>query len=183
MTANAMTTNRLSTMNAHELKHMQGLFAGLTAKVGEPAVQQALTAQIHAALAHVASQKVLQSTTRGAAQPSPTAADIVAEIVKSAGEAEAVARGTITAQGFVWGFSLYVPEDQMSTILGGATASATVLAAVGAALHGTWAAAFIAVLAAYIVAEIAWMKSIDKGHGVAINMSWLAPAIFVPTPL
>ncbi|HLK90047.1 MAG TPA: hypothetical protein VKZ18_09135 [Polyangia bacterium] len=178
-----MTTNNTLTISAQDLKHMDGLFVGLTGKLGEPAVRQALTTQIQAALAQVASQKVPQHVARGGAAPTVTAADIVAEIVKAAGEPNAVARGTITAQGFVWGFSLYIPEDQMGEILGGATTAAGVLAAVGGALSGTWAAPFIAVLAAYIVAEIAWMKSVDKGRGVAINMSWFAPGVFVPTAL
>jgi len=178
-----MTTNQTLTMNAHELKHIEGLFAGLTAKLGEATVRQALTGQIQSALAHVASQAHAGAAVHGSAAAVPSAADIVAAIIKSASEPPAVARGPISAQGFVWGFSIYVPESEMQALLAGGAALATLTGAVGAALSGTWAAPFIALLAAYIAAELAWMKAIDKGRGVAVSMSWVAPGIFVPTAL
>jgi hypothetical protein len=159
------------------------LFAGLTAKLGEASVRQALTGQIQSALAHVMSQKPTEGAARGSAQAAPNAADIVAEIIRTAQQPPAIERGPISAQGFVWGFSVYVPESEMAALLAGGTALATLTAAVGGALSGTWAAPFIAVLAAYIAAELAWMKAIDKGRGVAVSMSWVAPAIFVPTAL
>jgi hypothetical protein len=87
----------------------------------------------------------------------------------------------ITVHAYWWGFHLVVPEPVMTQwTAGGATVGGVIAAIAGATGP---AAPFIAAAAAYVAAEFGLMKTVDKGRGVYVSMSWFAPGIFVPTSI
>jgi hypothetical protein len=87
----------------------------------------------------------------------------------------------ITVQAFWWGFHFVVPEGVMAQWTAGGVTLAGVIAAIAGSTGP--AAPFVAAGAAYVAAEVGLMKTVDRGKGVYVSMSWFAPGIFVPTSI
>lgn len=92
----------------------------------------------------------------------------------------------LPAEAFWWGFHIYVSHANIGWALGanGAAAAVGALAAVFSAIPVVqfigWA------LAAWFFANLVVMSAMDaanNGRGVWISMLWVAPGIFVPTPV
>jgi hypothetical protein len=89
-------------------------------------------------------------------------------------------RGGTSIRGDWWGFQIYVSHADLSVFL----ATATPLVAITATLAATlWppAAPYIAAAAAFIAGALALLRTLDRGAGVYISMSWFAAGLFVPT--
>jgi hypothetical protein len=84
---------------------------------------------------------------------------------------------------FWWGCHWYISEDGLKAISTGLAIEGGVVSVIVAALGAPPfpVNVFLAALAAYIAAEFALMKAVDKGKGVYISMTWFAPGVFVPT--
>jgi hypothetical protein len=104
----------------------------------------------------------------------------MAEFVDSLHHAPVVGKGGTTVRGDWWGFQIMVSHEDLDVFL----ATAVPLSAITATLvAGLWppAAPFIAIAAAFIAGALALLKSLDRGRGVCISMSWFAAGVFVPT--
>lgn len=91
----------------------------------------------------------------------------------------------ITAEAFWWGYHFVVPESAMKdfTKAGDVTASFMALGGAAIAASGGSLAPAVGVVAAYVAAELALMKAVDKGKGVYLSASWVSPGVIVPTPI
>lgn len=87
----------------------------------------------------------------------------------------------IVARAFWWGFHLQIPEQALEEI-GTAIANGTPFVGLLGSVTGP-AAPYITLIVAFINAEYAWMKGVNRGKGVYLSMTWAAPGIFVPTPI
>lgn len=77
-----------------------------------------------------------------------------------------------------WGFQLEIPHATLSSWEDGATDLADVASALGT-LPGP-AATFRRRASAFVVHRIDELRTLDRGAGVHISMTWMAPNIFVP---
>ena len=96
---------------------------------------------------------------------------------------------------FWWGFQIKLTHEAVAWYVAGENITAGAAGAAGAIYPITDAAmalvaaggsvgpgvVFFAALALYLVAEAALVQAADKGKGVILSMSWVAPGIFVPT--
>jgi hypothetical protein len=87
----------------------------------------------------------------------------------------------ITAQAFWWGFHFVVPEELMEVWTSAGIGLGAVLAAV--APETGPAAPFVWLAGAYLAAEFELAKRVNRGRGVYVSMLWVAPGIFLPTPV
>jgi hypothetical protein len=56
----------------------------------------------------------------------------------------------------------------------------TIVSTIGGSIPSP-AAPWIKLVALFIAGALKLLKTLDKGHGVYISMSWFAPGIFIPT--
>lgn len=91
----------------------------------------------------------------------------------------------ITAEAFWWGYHFVIPESAMKdfTDAGDVTAAFMGLGGAVIAASGGSLAPVVAIVAAYVAAELALMRAVDRGKGVYLSASWASPAAIVPTPI
>ena len=89
--------------------------------------------------------------------------------------------GTVLCHGYWWGFELELPHVALGAWSGEAIESATVAASIAADVGP--AAAFLRRAAAWIANRLPELQAIDRGAGVYVSMTWMAPYIFVPMPV
>jgi hypothetical protein len=89
-------------------------------------------------------------------------------------------RGATSIRGDWWGFQIYVSHADLSIFLETATPLVALTATLTANLWPP-AASYIAAAAAFIAGAFALLRTLDRGAGVYISMSWFAAGLFVPT--
>ena len=90
------------------------------------------------------------------------------------------------AEAFWWGFHVVIPHEAMQWLDvafgSGLIANAAALGAViGPTLSVPVAGWVLAALFVYLMAEWGLCHACDKGNGIYLSMTWIAPGIFVPT--
>lgn len=77
-----------------------------------------------------------------------------------------------------WGFQLVIPTTLLTEWRDGATELQTVLDAIGV-VPGA-ANGFTRRIAGFIANRIGELQVLDRGDGVHVSMTWMAPNVFVP---
>jgi len=90
------------------------------------------------------------------------------------------ARGGTVVRAFWWGWHVQISHEDLDTFLASAEPINAVIGAIGGGIPSP-AAPFIALAAAFIAGALGLLKSLDRGSGVYVSMSWFLPGIFVPT--
>jgi len=101
------------------------------------------------------------------------------------GPIEGAENQIITAKAYPWGFRFTIPESAMKEFTDTGDVVAAFMSLGGAAIVASGGALgpVVVVVAAYVAAELAWMKAVDRGKGVYLNGPWVAPAAIVPTAI
>jgi hypothetical protein len=94
----------------------------------------------------------------------------------------ASAQAHITAEAHWWGFQIFIPEPIMKQLATASSLFSTILGLLTPVLVGPLAAVLV-IVAGYVAAELAAMKAVDKGKGVELSATWLAPVVLVPSAL
>jgi hypothetical protein len=91
----------------------------------------------------------------------------------------------ITAHANLLKYWFVIPESAMKEFETGGDVVATFMTLGGAAIAASGGALgpVVLVVAAYVAAELALMKAVDRGKGVYLTGYWAAPGIIVPTPI
>lgn len=88
--------------------------------------------------------------------------------------------GAIVAREEWWGFQLAIPHAVLAAWSDGATEVSTIVSAIGS-VPGA-AGTFIRRAAGFIANRVGELQAIDRGDGVLVSMTWMAPNVFVPQP-
>jgi hypothetical protein len=92
------------------------------------------------------------------------------------------ASGTIACREYWWGFQLEIPHERLTTWAADPdNEPADIAAAIETGIGP--AAAFRRRLAAWIAGRVPELQQIDRGAGVYASMMWMAPNIFLATPI
>lgn len=94
--------------------------------------------------------------------------------------APVVARGGTVVRAFWWGFHIQISHEDLQTFLASADPINAAIGAIGGGIPSP-AAPFIALAAAFVAGALGLLRSLDRGSGVYVSMSWFAPGAFVPT--
>jgi hypothetical protein len=86
--------------------------------------------------------------------------------------------GAIAVREEWWGFQLAIPRAVLAAWVDGAIESATIVAAIGT-VPGA-AGTFVRRAAGFIANRIGELQALDRGDGVHVSMTWMAPNVFVP---
>jgi hypothetical protein len=89
-------------------------------------------------------------------------------------------RGGTVARAFWWGFHVQISHQDLGTILNAADTLNTLVSNIGGNIPSP-AQPWIKLMAPFIAATHQLLRSLDKGRGIYISMSWFAPGIFIPT--
>jgi len=89
------------------------------------------------------------------------------------------ATGVPIVRAFWWGFHIECSSQGLNDFLNAAKPINEIAAAIGPVTGP--AAPFVLAAAAFIAAALGLLRSIDRGKGVYISMSWFAPGVFIPT--
>lgn len=89
--------------------------------------------------------------------------------------------GTVLCHCYWWGFELEIPSATLATWNAEAIETAHVAASIGSDVGP--AAAFLRRASAWIASRLPELQQLDRGAGVYVSMTWMAPYIFVPMPL
>lgn len=107
--------------------------------------------------------------------PLPSTEDFLASLRTPA----IAGKGGTSIQGYWWGFQIKVSHDDLTVFLATATPLNSVSAALASAIWPP-AAPFIGPASTFIAGMLGLLKSLDRGNGVYISMSWFAAGVFVP---
>jgi hypothetical protein len=124
-------------------------------------------------------EETISRSTRQVVAFGDAALPSTAEFLDSLRAAPVASRGGSSMRGDWWGFQIHVSHDDLDAFL----KTAAPLVAISATLAAViWppAAPFIAAAAAFIAGILGLLKTLDRGNGVYISMSWLAAGVFVP---
>jgi hypothetical protein len=102
--------------------------------------------------------------------------------------AGASAEETLRVEARWWCWFIVVPHSIMEKIANGGMLLGALTSALGAAVVVAGVAAVItgpivAVAAGLILAQFALYRVVDQGKGVYLTAVWVAPTVFVPTPI
>jgi hypothetical protein len=86
--------------------------------------------------------------------------------------------GAIVAREEWWGFQLAIPHAVLAVWTEGATESITIVDAIGT-VPGA-AGTFVRRAAGFIANRVGELQALDRGDGVHVSMTWMAPNVFVP---
>ena len=89
-------------------------------------------------------------------------------------------RGGTVCRAFWWGFHIQISPQDLSHFLHGSSAVNELVGAIGGGIPSP-AAPWIALAAVFVAASLQLLRSVDRGRGIYVSMSWFAPGIFVPT--
>lgn len=87
--------------------------------------------------------------------------------------------GTV-ARAFWWGWHVEISHADLTTFLATATTVNTIVGAIGGGIPSP-AQPFIVLAATFIQGALGLLKTLDRGRGVYISMSWFTPGVFIPT--
>jgi hypothetical protein len=129
-----------------------------------------------------AQQQVMKKLATG---PTPEGlAQVEATLTASTREAAAArAEPHITGEAHWWGYEVFVPEKIMQEFLTAKDLATTIVALLAPFVSIPALAPVGGIVAAYILAELAAMKHVDKGKGVELSALWVAPVVLVPSAL
>lgn len=88
--------------------------------------------------------------------------------------------GGVTVRAFWWGFHIEIDHPSLESILTSADAVNALVGMIGGAIPSP-AQPWIVLAAQFVAGAHQLLRSLDRGQGVYISMSWFAPGIFVPT--
>jgi metacaspase-1 len=88
-------------------------------------------------------------------------------------------RGGTVVRAFWWGFHIQFSSQDLKTFVTVGGSVSAIAAAIGPVTGP--AAPFVGLAAAFVAAGMGIMRSLDRGRGVYLSMSWFAPGIFIPT--
>jgi hypothetical protein len=91
------------------------------------------------------------------------------------------ASGTIACREYWWGFQLEIPHERLAEWTTASAESTHIAAAIETGLGP--AIAFRRRLAVWISRRVSELQHVDRGTGVYVSMMWMAPNIFVATPI
>jgi hypothetical protein len=86
--------------------------------------------------------------------------------------------GTVQCHCYWWGFQLEIPHATLEAWTADAIESAHVAASIGSDIGP--ATAFLRRAAGWIANHLHELDELDRGAGVYVSMTWMAPNIFVP---
>lgn len=89
-------------------------------------------------------------------------------------------RGGTVCRAFFWGFHIQISHEDLEAFLSGAVPVNELVGRIGGSIPSP-AAPWIALAAVFVAGALALLRSLDRGNGVYVSMSWFAPGIFVPT--
>ena len=89
-------------------------------------------------------------------------------------------RGGTVARAFWWGFHIEVSHEDLVVALATGDTVNTLVQLIGGSIPSP-AQPFIVLAAQFVAAAIGLVRSLDRGRGVYISMSWFAPGVFIPT--
>ena len=91
----------------------------------------------------------------------------------------------ITAEAFWWGYHFVIPENVMKDLNKAGNVISVFMSLGGSiiAASGGSLAPLVAVVAAYVAAELVLMNTLDQGKGIYLSATWVAPAAIIPTPI
>lgn len=92
----------------------------------------------------------------------------------------AISRGSTVVRTFWWGFHVQISHEDLQAFLNTAEPVNALIGAIGGGVPSP-AAPFISLAAAFVSSAFELVKTLDRGSGVYISMSWFAPGVFVPT--
>ncbi|MEH1843176.1 MAG: hypothetical protein V7L20_31690 [Nostoc sp.] len=81
---------------------------------------------------------------------------------------------------FWWGFNIEISHSALNSFINSADPINTAIDTIGGSTTGA-AAPWIKLIALFIAGALKLLKTLDKGRGIYISMSWFAPGIFIPT--
>jgi hypothetical protein len=90
------------------------------------------------------------------------------------------AKGPTIVRAFWWGFHLEISHEYLLRFLNAADPINAVIGSIGGGIPSP-AQPWIALAAAFIAGALKLLRTLDKGQGVYISMTWFAPGVFVPT--
>jgi hypothetical protein len=88
--------------------------------------------------------------------------------------------GRTTVEAFWWGFHLQLSHKDLMTVLDAADTVNSLVVLIGGNIPSP-AAPWIKLIGPFVAATHAALRALDKGRGIYISMSWVAPGVFVPT--
>lgn len=91
------------------------------------------------------------------------------------------ASGRIACREYWWGFQLEIPHGVLTDWCGSSLESAAIAAAIDTGVGP--AAAFRRRLAGWIANRLPELQQLDQGAGVYTSMTWIAPNVFIATPI
>jgi hypothetical protein len=89
-------------------------------------------------------------------------------------------KGGTVARAFWWGWHVEISHEDLTVALATGDTVNTLVRLIGGSIPSP-AQPFIVLAAAFVAAAIGLVRSLDRGRGVYISMSWFAPGIFIPT--
>lgn len=92
----------------------------------------------------------------------------------------AKSKGGTVARAFWWGWHIEISHEDLTIALATGDTVNTLIGLIGGSIPSP-ASPFIALAAAFVAAAIGLVRSLDRGRGVYISMTWFAPGVFVPT--
>jgi hypothetical protein len=96
---------------------------------------------------------------------------------------ESVSRaGDVAVRAFWWGFHVQISHEALESILSSGDSLNATVDAIGGSIPSP-AQPWIKLLAPFVAGVHALLRSIDRGDGIYISMSWFAPGVFIPTPV
>lgn len=89
-------------------------------------------------------------------------------------------RGGTVFRAFWWGFHVEVSHQDLDTALNAADPNGEFVRTLRVVIPQNYRY-WIDIIAPFVVAGSTLMRTLDRGRGVYISMSWFAPGVFVPT--
>lgn len=100
--------------------------------------------------------------------------------VETASMPKVSVRGGTVVRVFWWGFHIEISHEDLEAFINSFDPINAVIAAIGAGVSGP-AAPWITLAAAFIAGALQLLRTLDRGYGVYISMSWAFPGVFVPS--
>jgi len=88
--------------------------------------------------------------------------------------------GGVTVRAFWWGFHIEIDHPSLESILTSADSVNALVGMIGGTIPSP-AQPWIVLAAQFVAGVHQLLRSLDRGQGVYISMSWFAPGIFMPT--
>ncbi len=88
--------------------------------------------------------------------------------------------GETAVRAFWWGFHIQISHQDLTQVLQSADAVNDLVVLVGGNIPSP-AQPWIRLIGPFVSATHEALRSLDRGRGIYISMSWVTPGIFIPT--